>query len=237
MTKSHMPLPKLRQRPRNQTLHRGLSKRKFSLKNLPNVRNTTNKITLRIKHIQLSQTLRSSPVDHAHVTPSSQQAALQLSSPHTEQESLQQPLPSSPKYKEASQHPLPSSLKDKEATQQPLLSSPTPKDQEALQLSSPPIEIEAPKDKEASPVQVMPPPPSRMTNPPSSYPYDTIHKDLALYKTKTHSDPIDQFFAVMKNLKSPPGTSSAMSGLEQHVETYMRTCKIESDEEDGEVYN
>jgi hypothetical protein len=73
--------------------------------------------------------------------------------------------------------------------------------------------------------------------PPSSSPYDTIHEDLALYKTKTHSDPTHQFFATMKNLKSQLGTSSAMSAPAQHVETYMRACKIESYEEDGEVYN
>jgi hypothetical protein len=107
--------------------------------------------------------------------------------------------------------------------------SPTPKVKEALQLPSPPTETEAPKDKEGSPIQVMPPP--------MSSPYDTIHKDIALYKTKTHSDPMDQFFAAMKNLKSPPGTSSAMSGLTQRAETYMRACEIESYEEDGEVYN
>jgi hypothetical protein len=47
--------------------------------------------------------------------------------------------------------------------------------------------------------------------PPSSSPYDTIHEDLGLYKAMTHSDPTNQFFVVMKNLKSPPGTSSAMS--------------------------
>jgi hypothetical protein len=82
--------------------------------------------------------------------------------------------------------------------------SPTPKVKEALQLKSP-TETEAPKDKEASPIQVMPPP--------SSSPYDTIHEDLSLYKTKTHSDPTDQFFTAMKNLKSPLETSSAMSRL------------------------
>jgi hypothetical protein len=47
----------------------------------------------------------------------------------------------------------------------------------------------------------------------SSSPSDTIHEDLALYKIKTHSDPTDQFFAAMKNVKSPLRTSSAMSGL------------------------
>jgi hypothetical protein len=72
---------------------------------------------------------------------------------------------------------------------------------------------------------------------PSSSPYDTIHEDLALYKTKPHSDPTDQFFAVMRNLKSPMGTSPTMSAPTQHAETYMRACKIESYEEDGEVYN
>jgi hypothetical protein len=73
--------------------------------------------------------------------------------------------------------------------------------------------------------------------PPSSYPYDTIHEDLTLYKTKPHSNPMDRFFVVMRNLKSPPVTSSAMFALAQHAETYMRACKIESYEEDGEVYN
>jgi hypothetical protein len=76
-----------------------------------------------------------------------------------------------------------------------------------------------------------------MTNPPSSSPYNKIHEDLGLYKTMTHSDPTYQFFAAMKNLKSPLGTSSAMSGPAEHAETYMRACKIESYEEDGEVYN
>jgi hypothetical protein len=55
--------------------------------------------------------------------------------------------------------------------------------------------------------------------PPSSSPYDTIHEDLDLYKAKTRSDLTDQFFAAMKNLKSPPGTSSAMSTPAQHAET------------------
>jgi hypothetical protein len=41
----------------------------------------------------------------------------------------------------------------------------------------------------------------------------------------------------MKNLKSPSRTSSAMSEPAQYAETYMRACKIESYEEDGEVYN
>jgi hypothetical protein len=70
----------------------------------------------------------------------------------------------------------------------------------------------------------------------SSSTYDIIHEDLALYKTKTHSDPMDQFFVAMRNLKSLPGTSSAMSRLAWHVETYMRACEIESYEEYGEVY-
>jgi hypothetical protein len=72
---------------------------------------------------------------------------------------------------------------------------------------------------------------------PSSSPYDTIHEDLALYKTKPRSDPIDQFFAAMRNLKSPLGTISEMSASTQHAKTYLRACKIESYEEDGEVYN
>jgi hypothetical protein len=122
-----------------------------------------------------------------------------LSSPHTKQEALQQPLQS------------------------------LSKDKKAPQLPSPPIETEATKDKEASPVQGMP-----LS---SSSPYDTIHEDLALYKIKPHSDPTDQFFAAMRNLKSPSGTSSAMSTLVQHAETYLRACEIESYEEAGEVYN
>jgi hypothetical protein len=97
------------------------------------------------------------------------------------------------------------------------------------ELPTPPTETEAPKDKKASPVQGMPPP--------LSSPYETIHEDLALYKTKPCSDPTDQFFVVMRNLKSPLGTSSAMSAPAQHAETYMRACEIESYEEDGEVYN
>jgi hypothetical protein len=60
-------------------------------------------------------------MDYALATPSGQQVALQLPSPHTEQEAPQQPLMSSPKDKKASQQPLLSSSKDKEATQ---LSSP-----------------------------------------------------------------------------------------------------------------
>jgi hypothetical protein len=155
-----------------------------------------------------------SPVDHALATPFDQQATHQLPSLHIEHEALQQPLQSSPK--------------DKEASQQPLPSSPTPKVKEALQLPSP-IEIEAPKDMEASPVQVMPPPSSSLC--------DTIHEDLALYKTKTHSDPTDKFFATTKNLKSPLGTSFVMSAPAQHAKKYMRACEIESYEEDGEVYN
>jgi hypothetical protein len=83
----------------------------------------------------------------------------------------------------------------------------------------------------------MSPPPFRTTNSPPSSPYDTIHEDLTLYKTMAHSDPRDQFFAAMKNPKSPLGTSSTMSGPAQHVETYMRACEIESYKEDGEVYN
>jgi hypothetical protein len=104
-------------------------------------------------------------------------------------------------------------------------------------------------DKEASlptssPVKVMPSPPSHTTNlppeqddhPPSS-PYDTIHQDLGLYKAQTRSNPTIQFFEAMKNLKSPPGTSSAMSTPTQHSQPYMRACEIESYGEDGEVYS
>jgi hypothetical protein len=41
----------------------------------------------------------------------------------------------------------------------------------------------------------------------------------------------------MRNLKSLPGTSSAMSAPTQRVETYMRPGEIQSYEEDGEGYN
>jgi hypothetical protein len=71
--------------------------------------------------------------------------------------------------------------------------------------------------------------------PPSSSPHDIIHEDLGLYKTKPCSDTTDQFFAAMRNLKTPVGTRFAMSAPAQHM--YMRACKIESYEEDGEVYN
>jgi hypothetical protein len=73
--------------------------------------------------------------------------------------------------------------------------------------------------------------------PPSSFPYDTIHEDQTLYKTKPCSDPMDQFFVAMRNLKSPLGTTSKMFAPTKHAETYLRACEIESYEEDGEVYN
>jgi hypothetical protein len=41
----------------------------------------------------------------------------------------------------------------------------------------------------------------------------------------------------MRNLKSPPRTNFVMYAPAQHADTYMRACKIESYEEDGEVYN
>jgi hypothetical protein len=202
------------------------------------------------QRIQLSQTLTSSSTEHALATPA-QQAAQQLSSPHTEQEAPQQPPQSPPKDKEAPQLPPPHT--EQEASQQPPQSPPKdkeaqqlpsphteqeapqhppqspPNDKEAPQLPSPPTETTATKDKKASLVQGMPPP--------SSSPYDTIYEDLALYKTKPHSDPIDQFFVAMRNLKSSLGTTSKMSTPAQHAETYLRACEIVSYEEDGEVYN
>jgi hypothetical protein len=48
---------------------------------------------------------------------------------------------------------------------------------------------------------------------------------------------MDQFFTTMRNLKSPSGTTFAMSVPAQHAYTYMRASEIESYEEDGEVYN
>jgi hypothetical protein len=52
VTKSPMPLPELKRRLRNQTLHRYLSKRKIILKNLPNARNTTSKVTAGIMNFR-----------------------------------------------------------------------------------------------------------------------------------------------------------------------------------------
>jgi hypothetical protein len=46
-----MPLPKLRQRLRDQTLHRRLSKWEISLKDFFKARNATNKLTRRIKNL------------------------------------------------------------------------------------------------------------------------------------------------------------------------------------------
>jgi hypothetical protein len=46
-----MPLPKLRPRMRDQTLHRILSKLKISLKDFSEVRNATNKLARRIKNL------------------------------------------------------------------------------------------------------------------------------------------------------------------------------------------
>jgi hypothetical protein len=138
---------------------------------------------------------------------------------------MEHALATPPAQQVAQQLPLPHT--EQEAPQQPLQSP--PKDNEAPQLPSPPTETKATKDKEASPIQGM--------SPPSSSPYDTIHEDLALYKIKPRSDPTDKFFVAMRNLKSPPGTSSAMSASAQHAKTYLRACKIESHEEDGEVYN
>jgi hypothetical protein len=89
-------------------------------------------------------------MDYALATPSGQQAAPQLPSPHTGKD-------------EAPQHPLPSSPKDKEVSQQPLLLSPMDKE------SSLPT---------SSPVKVMPLPLSRMTNPPPEQ--DTIHHQLLI---------------------------------------------------------
>jgi hypothetical protein len=120
------------------------------------------------QRVQLSQTPTLSPVAHALATTPGQQEAQQVPTPPSQQEAQQLPTP--PGQQEAQQLPCP-------------------------QQQIAPTEKEAPKDKEASSVQGMPPP--------SSSPHDTIHKDLGLYKTKPHSDPTDQFFATMRNLKSP----------------------------------
>jgi hypothetical protein len=62
-----------------------------------------------------------------------------------------------------------------------IFSGPNLNDKKTPQIPSPPTETIATKDKKASLVQGM--------LPPSSSPYDTIHEDLALYKTKPRSDP------------------------------------------------
>jgi hypothetical protein len=113
------------------------------------------------QRVQLSQTPTLSPMAHALATTPSQQEAQQLPTPPSQQEAQQLPTP--PRQQEAQQLPTP------------------PGQQEAQQLPCPqqqiaPTEIEAPKDKEASLVQGMPPS--------SSSPHDTIHKDQGMYKTK-----------------------------------------------------
>jgi hypothetical protein len=62
-----MPFPELRRRLGNQTLHRGLSKRKNSLKKLPNVRNATNKITTRIMNFRTRFMKNKCPNQHQQV--------------------------------------------------------------------------------------------------------------------------------------------------------------------------
>jgi hypothetical protein len=56
-----------------------------------------------------------------------------------------------------------------------------------------------------------------------SSPYNTIYQNLGLYKTNTRSD--------------PTRSRSAMSAPALHAQSHMRACKIESYEEEDEVYN
>jgi hypothetical protein len=67
--------------------------------------------------------------------------------------------------------------------------------------------------------------------PPSS-PYNIIHQELGLYNPNTRSDPTNKFFEVMKKQKI-----SVMSAPVQQVKSYPTTSKIDSYEEDGEVYD
>jgi hypothetical protein len=121
--------------------------------------------------------------------------------------------------------------KDKEAPP-PTSPPPVPRFKEASLLSSP-------KEKEASllpmsPVKVMSHKElghQEQDLPPSS-PYNTIHQDLGLYKENTHSNPMNKFFEVMKKQNM-----SAMSALTQQAKSYPVASKIDSYEEDGEVYD
>jgi hypothetical protein len=120
---------------------------------------------------------------------------------------------------------------DKEA---PLPSSPppVPKFKEASLPSSP-------KEKEASllptsHVKVMPQQElghQQHDLPPSS-PYNIIHQKLGLYNPNIRSDPTNKFFEVMKKQKM-----SAMSAPAQQTKLCPTTSKIDSYEEDGEVYD
>jgi hypothetical protein len=48
-----MPLPELRRRLRDQTLHRKLSTRKISLKDIANMRDVTNTLARRVKNMRI----------------------------------------------------------------------------------------------------------------------------------------------------------------------------------------
>jgi hypothetical protein len=84
----------------------------------------------------------------------------------------------------------------------------TPKNTEASPLTKSPPSVPrfnetslplSPKEKEASPLSETNPPPEQDLPPPS--PYKTIHQDLGLYESITHSDPMEKFFEGIKKQK------------------------------------
>jgi hypothetical protein len=58
------------------------------------------------------------------------------------------------------------------------------------------------------------------------------HQELGLYNPNTRSDPTNKFFEVMKKQKM-----YVMSAPVQQVKSYPTASKIDSYEEDGEVYD
>jgi hypothetical protein len=129
----------------------------------------------------------------------------------------------------------------------PLRQMATPKDNEAsLPMSPPPVPkfkeaslLSSPKEKEASPlptslVKVMPQQKldHQEKDLPSSSPYNTIHQELDIYKSNTHSDPTNKFFELLKRQKM-----YAIDVPTQQTMSYPTASEIDSYEEDGEVYD
>jgi hypothetical protein len=122
----------------------------------------------------------------------------------------------------------------------PLSQRATPKDNEALlskdNEASHPL---SPKEKEAytlptSPVKVIPQQDlghQKQDLPPSS-PYNIIHRELDLYNSSTHSDPMNKLFEVMKKQKM-----STLSASAQQAKSFLTAAKIGSYEEDYEIYD
>jgi hypothetical protein len=129
----------------------------------------------------------------------------------------------------------------------PLSQMAMPKDKEAPLPTSPPSVpgykeaslLSSSKEKEASllpasPVKVMPHKElghQEQDLPPSS-PYNTMHLELGLYKSNTRSDPTNRFFEVMKKQNM-----FAMSAPAQQAKSYPTASEIDSNKEDGEVYD